>query len=167
MNKTTKLRLPMAGIALGAVAVGALPASADTGWGSLTGQGTISPGLTEGGGIPQTFTWGGSGYVVVTSLGTDAITCTFSGNDVIGSWFQGSGSFIGKCVGATGGGVTDISGNYVRTGTAVTASGFATPENSRGFEGFIDAPCDFTPTNIDATTDRITASLLHCTFTVS
>lgn len=162
MNKPTRVRLAMAGTAIGAVAVAALPASADTGWGSLTGQGTISPGLTQGGDPTNHFTWGGSGYVVVTSLGTDVITCTFSGNDTIGSWSQSAGTFTGNCVGLRGG-YTTISGAYVRIGTYYSASGTAIG----AFNGRITAPCDFTPTNVDPTTQRINAFLLHCTFTVS
>src|SRR5207245_38640 len=109
MKGSTKVRLGMAATALGIVAVAALPASADTGTGTIAGTGTISPGLTQAGDPGQTFTFGGTG-VVATTTGQDVITCTVSGNDTIGSWAQGAGSFSGSCNGATTGGASTVSG---------------------------------------------------------
>jgi len=158
MNGSTKVRLAVASIAIGTVAVAALPASADTGSASVTGQGTISPGLTENGDPSNEFTIGLSGYVVVTNGAIGTLSCRGSGNDEIGSWSQGAGGISTFC---DGGG--NLSGNFVRTGTLVTFSGTV----SGFFNGAITGPCDFAPTNIDPNGQRVTAFALSCTLTIS
>lgn len=165
MKGSTKVRLAMTGMALGAVAVAALPASADTGTGSIAGTGTISPGLTQAGDPGQSFTFGGSGAGATTTQ-HDTISCTVTGNDTIGSWAQGSGSFNGECTGSSGGAST-VSGNYTRTGAVVTLAGTAVASNSQGFTGHFNGDCEFTPTNIDPTTALITSFAVVCGFTVS
>src|SRR5690242_18189503 len=98
MKRSTQVRLGMAGMALGIVAVAALPANAaqSTGAGTIVGSGTISPGLTQDGDPSNTFTFGGSG-AIVTDTGQGLVNCTVSGNDTVGSWSQGAGSFNGTC----------------------------------------------------------------------
>ena len=166
MKTSRKLRLAMAAIVFGAITATAVPASADTGTASITGQGTISPGLTQAGDPTNTFTFGGTGAAATTTQ-HDAITCTVSGNDTIGSWSQGAGSFSGSCNGAVTGGASSVKGNYTRTGSAVTVSGTATATNGGGFSGSFNGACAFSPTNVDPTTQRINAFAVHCTFTIS
>ena len=176
MKVSTKVRLATAGMALGVIAVAALPASADTGTATIAGQGTISPGLTQAGGTAQTFTFGGTG-VVATTTEQDAITCTVTGNDTIGSWTQGAGSFSGSCNGAVTGGASSVSGNYNRTGGTVTVSGTAVASNAKGFGGTFNGDCAFSPINVSAevgpippvpptVTVKITAFSVTCTFTI-
>jgi hypothetical protein len=178
MKGSTKVRLGMAAMALGTVAVAALPASADTGAASIAGTGTISPGLTQDGYPGQTFTFGGDG-AVATTIQHDTIHCTVSGNDTIGSWTQGAGGFSGNCTGS-GGGASSVTGIYTRSGGAVTVSGTATKTNAGGFSGTFNGGCAFSPTNVTTTgvpptippvppaqpTVRITAFAVVCTFTI-
>jgi len=152
-------------MALGTVAVAALPASADTGTATITGTGTISPGLTQAGDPSNSFTFGGTGVAATTGQ-HDAITCTVSGNDTIGSWTQGAGSFSGNCNGAVTGGASSVAGTYTRTGSAVTVAGTATKTNAGGFSGNFNGACAFSPTNVDPNTQRINAFTVHCTFTI-
>jgi len=147
MKRSTKVRLGMAGMALGIVAVAALPANAaqSTGAGTIVGTGTISPGLTQTGDPSNTFTFGGSG-AVVTDTAQGLINCTVSGNDTIGSWAQGAGNFNGTCSGAVS---ASVSGSYTRTGAVVTLSGTAV---GTGISGVFGAACVFGPTNVSVTT---------------
>jgi len=172
MKGSTKVRLGVAAIALGTVAVAALPASADTGTATIAGTGTISPGLTQAGDPGQTFTFGGTG-AAATSAVHDAITCTVAGNDTIGSWAQGAGSFAGNCVGSVTAGTSSVSGNYTRTGAAVTVSGIATATSPGGFSGTFDGGCVFAPTDLHTTdtaippTVKIDAFFVTCAFSIT
>jgi hypothetical protein len=166
MKGSTKVRLGIAAMALGTVAVAALPASADTGAASIAGTGTISSGLLLGGDPwGEAFTFGGDGAVATTTQ-HDTIHCNVSGNDTIGSWTQGAGGFSGNCTGS-GGGASSVSGTYTRTGGAVTVSGTATATNGGGFSGNFNGACVFTPTNVDTRTQRITAFAVSCHFGIS
>jgi len=163
MKGSTKVRLGMAAMALGTVAVAALPASASTGSASIAGTGQLSRGLTQAGDPGQTFTFGGSG-ALATDSAQGTINCAVSGNDTIGSWSQGAGSFSGTCTGAAS---ASVAGNYVRTGGTVTVSGTA----SGGFSGGFNGACAFSPTNVDPgsnppSTLKITAFAVSCTFTI-
>jgi hypothetical protein len=164
MRGSTKVRLGFAIAAIGAVAVAALPASASTGFATVAGTGTISPGLTQAGDPGQSWTFGGTG-IVVTDTEQDTITCTVAGNDTIGSWNQGVGGFNGTCTGSRGGS-TSVTGTYTRTGSAVTVSGRATNNNGGGFSGDFNGACGFSPTNIDPSTQRITAFGVSCWFII-
>jgi hypothetical protein len=165
MKGSTKIRLGMAAMALGTVAVATLPASADTGAASIAGTGTISPGLTQTGDPGQTFTFGGDGAAATTTQ-HDTIHCNVTGNDTIGSWNQGAGSFSGNCTGS-GGGASSVSGTYTRTGGAVTVSGTATATNGGGFSGNFNGACAFSPSNADPNTQRIIAFAVSCHFGIS
>ena len=164
MKGSTKVRLGMAVMALGTVAVAALPASASTGTATIAGTGNISPGLTQTGDNSNHFTFGGDG-AVATDTAQGQIHCTVSGNDTIGSWSQGAGSFSGTCTGSAS---ASVAGNYVRTGGTVTVSGTA----SGGFSGSFNGACAFAPIGVDPgsnppSTLRITAFAVHCTFAIS
>jgi hypothetical protein len=166
MKGSTKVRLGMAAMALGAVAVAALPASAQsTGAAAIVGTGGISPGLTQGGDPGQTFTFGGDG-AVATDTAQGSIHCTATGDDTVGSWSQGAGSFNGSCTGAAN---ASVAGTYVRTGAIVTVTGTAT---GTGISGSFTGRCVFTPINVSVTTPpvppivRITQFSVTCTFTI-
>jgi hypothetical protein len=123
MKGSTKVRMGVATVGLGVLAIAALPASASSGAATISGSGGISPGLTTTGG-PQTFSFSGSG-TAATDTYQGAFSCTVNGNDTIGTVQQGSGGFTGSC---TAGATTEpVSGTYVRVGAAVNLSGSIGP----------------------------------------
>lgn len=141
MKGRVKVRIGLLVTALGAVMLAALPAGATTGAASLTGTGTISPGLTETGGA-QSFTYSGTG-VIAADTSQGLLSCTWTGNDSIGTLEQGAGSLSGSC--STPQGSATLSGSYVRTGVVVTIDGSWV---GAGVAGLFTAGCTFTGTTI-------------------
>ncbi|MDQ1685447.1 MAG: hypothetical protein QOC82_2184 [Frankiaceae bacterium] len=123
MKFSAKVRLGFLALVTAASAFAVVPANADTGdAATITGTGTISPGLTDAGG-PQTFSFSGNGGGVVGGV-AGQYSCSVNGNDTIGTTTQGAGAFSGTC--STPCGTIGVSGNYTRTGAAVSASGSIT-----------------------------------------
>jgi hypothetical protein len=155
MTWSSKSRLVTASLVVGAFAWAVVPASAAPGSFTLTGGGTYSPGLTLPGASPQTLTYSGSGYGTSgTYIGP--ISCTWTGFDAIGSLSQGAGSFSGTCT--TLAGTENLTGNYARTGGAVSIDGRIGPAP---FVGTFTASCVFAPGPPPST-----AYQEGCTFTV-
>lgn len=123
MKGSVKVRMGLVVAGIGAVAVAALPASASTGAATIAGGGTISPGLTVGGGA-QTFSFNGSGTAATDSY-QGSFSCTVNGNDSIGTIAQGAGSFTGNCVAGTT--TEPVTGSYTRVGGAVKLDGTIGP----------------------------------------
>jgi len=145
MKGTTKVRLGLAAVALGAIGVAALPASASTGAAVISGSGTITPGLTVSGG-PQTFSFDGSGQAATDSY-QGAFSCHVDGDDSIGTLAQGSGGFSGTC--STTGGSEPVSGSYTRAGGVVTLNGSIGPGQ---VSGAFTGACTFEATNAPTVT---------------
>jgi len=154
MRHATKLRLGVAAVAIGAVTFAALPANASTGFFTLSGSGTISPGLTT---VPtaQTWTFAGSG-VAVTDTYVGTINCTLTGNDTIGTVAQSQGTFSGTCVTA---GAEPFSGAFTRVGETETVSGYIGPG---AITGTVTGRCDWEPTSAPT----VTTSQQQCYFVV-
>ncbi|MBV9369934.1 MAG: hypothetical protein JO074_08895 [Frankiales bacterium] len=150
-----KVRLALVSVAVGAVAWAAVPANAAPGTFTVTGGGTISPGLQLAAPGSQSFTFSGSGYGTSgTYLGP--ISCTWSGNDTVGTLAQGAGSFSGTCTPLAG--TEPITGTYSRSLGSVTMSGRIGPAP---FVGNFTAACVFAPGPPPST-----AYQESCTFTV-
>ncbi|MDQ1698793.1 MAG: hypothetical protein QOG34_656 [Frankiaceae bacterium] len=147
MKLSAKIRLGMVAAIAGAVTCFVVPASALTGeFFTLTGTGTISPGLTLTGGA-QTWSFSGNGAIVHHNA-IGAISCTWNGDDTIGTTTQGSGNFSGTC--NTPCGPSGVSGSFTRTvdGVAVQGaftSGCLAPSSFHG-------ECGHAPTSAPAVT---------------
>src|SRR5438067_2450308 len=133
MRGSSKVRIALAAVATAAVAMTALPASAETGVMTISGSGTISPALTLAGG-QQTWTLSSSG-VVATTATQGIVNRSWTGTDS-GTIAAGSGSFTGTC--STPVGSASIIGNYSRSGTVWTINGTA---SGGGITGGFGAGC--------------------------
>jgi len=154
MRQATKLRLGVAAVAIGAVTFAALPANASTGFFTLSGSGTISPGLTTVS-TAQTWTFAGSG-VAVTDTYVGTINCTLSGNDPFATVTQGQGTFSGAC---TTIGTEPFSGAFTRLGETEVLNGFIGPG---AITGTVTGRCDWEPTSAPT----VTTSQQQCYFVV-
>jgi len=143
MKGPFKSWVALAALATGTVVFAAQPATASTGFATIAGGGTISPGLTVGGGS-QTFSFNGSG-TAVTDTYTGSFSCTVNGNDILGTLAEGSGSFTGNCIaGAT---TEPVSGTYLRVGGALHLNGNIGPGPINGsFTGACTFEATATPT---------------------
>jgi hypothetical protein len=151
-------------LTLGIVVLPMAPAGATMHEVTLTGSGTISPGLTQAGDPGQTFTFAGTGVVVGDAV-NGVINCVWAGNDTIGSYNQGAGGFYGSCSDA----LTDpdypmsIVGSYTRTGEIMTISASAT---GGGLDGFWSGICEWAPTSMDTTQARLRGFVDSCNYTI-
>ncbi|MBV9368189.1 MAG: hypothetical protein JO074_00035, partial [Frankiales bacterium] len=158
----------MALLALGVVAVPSLRANATVHAVTLTGSGTISPGLTPSGYPGQTFTFGGTGVVVGDAI-QSTINCVWAGDDTIGSINQGAGRFAGSCADLYSdsnyddGSWVSISGSYTRTGEVMTISATAT---GGGLDGAWGGVCEWAPTSLDTNSLRLNSFFDSCNYTI-
>jgi len=109
---------------------------------ALAGNGTIWPGLTTGGGPPQTFNLAATGFGFAGGE-VGQFNCAFAGNDNIGSITQGAGSLSGSC--STPCGTISVGANYTRDVGLATVSGSVTA-GCLAPSSFTGA-CDFVPTS--------------------
>lgn len=145
MKLSSKIRLALAGVAACATVFVALPASAsNTDIMILSGTGTISPGLTPGGGS-QTFDFAGTG--IVSAFGVEGvISCAWAGTDSIGQTTASNGLFDGSCSTSSGSG--SVHGGYNRSLAVGVGEG-------GGFTGGLLSPhafngnCVFVPTGFN------------------
>jgi hypothetical protein len=137
------LSVVAAGASAAVLAMGPAGAATDVAAGTISGGGTISPGLSA---TPttQSFTFSGSGSVQDPSdpAGSGTYNCSVSGNSTIAETSaHGAGTFSGSCNGPLSIAVTN--GTYVRVGASVTAEGNGTASN--GSSGHFEANCVFVP----------------------
>ncbi|MDQ1686164.1 MAG: hypothetical protein QOC82_2901 [Frankiaceae bacterium] len=138
IRKITRLAVVMAAAATTFVSPPANAGSID--FFTLSGTGTISPGLTTTGG-PQTWSYSGNGYGVVFGV-AGPWSCSWNGNDTIGTTLQGAGGFSGTC--NTLPGVVCTTGTYSR-GAGVSISGSFTCGWLTGHIFY--GTCAFSPTS--------------------
>lgn len=140
MISTRPLR-PLAAAALAAgLIAGTNPTMASPNAATVTGGGTISPGLPDAGCAFQSVTFSGTAEVVGTHGGSYSVT------------FNGASSICETRASGAGGGVLggDVNGtvSYSRTGPVVTLSGSVTIDNGEPHN--IDAGgCVFAPTSVN------------------
>ena len=120
MNPKVIVRGGLLAAAASLAVFAALPASADTGGGEISGSGTISPGLTTTS-TPQSFSFSGSGNIATASV-HGSIDCNVSGSSTGGETVAtGQGTFSGSCTG-TAGSISVTAGTYLRAGGNVQIS---------------------------------------------
>jgi len=132
-----------AGASAAVLAMGPAGAATDVAAGTISGSGTITPGLTA---TPQNtnFTFSGSGTVTdaSNSAGSGSYTCNVTGHSsIMETSAHGAGVFSGSCSGPLSISVTN--GTYVRVGASVTAEGQGAASN--GSSGHFEANCVFEP----------------------
>ena len=137
MKGRLKVRLGLAAVAVGIVAVAAQPASASTGVATIAGTGNFAVGLGLNG-PPQDFDFNGQG-AIATDSAQGEILCGLAGQDTIGSIAQGQGVFDGEC--DTTAGQTFVQGVFTRVGTFVDVSGIA----NGVVTGIFTGSCVFSP----------------------
>lgn len=145
MRRSRKLGMALLAVMLGATTFVALPANATTGFITIAGGGTISPGLTTTG-SPQTFSFNGSGDAA-TDTYQGSFSCTVNGNDTIGTIAQGSGAFTGNCV--AGSTTEPVSGTYSRITDAILIDGNIGPGP---LSGSLTGTCSFEATSAPTVT---------------
>ena len=124
--------------------IGAGPAGAAAGTGTVVGHGTISPGLTN---TPtyQTISFIGT-LVAVGTKNSGTYSCVFTGSSSIKETSaKGKGTSRGSCTGANGSATSTVS--YTRTATDVVLSGTSTG----AIAGKINGDCSFEPTSAPTT----------------
>jgi hypothetical protein len=146
-------RTAVIALVAGATALWMVPANASTGAASISGSGTIAPGLTTSGPSPQSWALSASGVIVADGV-PGLFVCDIDGTDTIGTVQQGTGSFAANCTSTTCGKVV-ASGVFNRNGNAITASGTL----AGCVSGQLTAGCTFVPST---TTPRVTSFQSTC-----
>jgi len=137
MTGRLRVRVGLAAVAVGIVAIAAQPASASTGIATIAGTGHFAAGLGLNP-VAQGFNFNGEG-VIATDSAAGTLACAIVGEDFIGTVAQGVGPFNGNC--AVGSGASVVAGNFTREGTFLTVTGVANGAVTGGFTG----TCVFSP----------------------
>jgi hypothetical protein len=136
----TKLGLAVTAIGAVGVMIGAGPAGAAAGTGTVVGHGTISPGLTN---TPtfQRVSFIGT-LVAAGTKNSGVYSCVFTGSSTIKETSaKGKGTARGSCTGSPGSATANVS--YTRVATDVVLSGHSTGAIS----GALNGNCNFAPTS--------------------
>jgi hypothetical protein len=140
----TKLGLAATAIGVIGVFIGAGPAGAAAGTGTVVGHGTISPGLTSKPTFQKVSFTGTLAAVGTKNSGTYA--CNFTGASNIPETQQkGHGSARGTCSGSHGTATSTVT--YARTATNVTLKG----SSVGAIAGKVTGDCSFEPTSAPTT----------------
>ena len=140
----TKLGLVATSIGAVGVMIGAGPAGAAAGTGTVVGHGTISPGLTN---TPtfQKVSFIGT-LVAAGTKNSGTYSCVFTGASTIKETSaKGKGTARGSCTGSNGSATANV--NYNRVGTDVVLAGSSTGALS----GALNGDCSFEPTSAPTT----------------
>jgi hypothetical protein len=140
----TKLGLVATAIGAVGVMIGAGPAGAAAGTGTVVGHGTISPGLTN---TPtfQRISFIGT-LVAAGTKNSGTYSCVFTGaSSIAETSAKGKGTARGSCTGSKGSATSSVA--YTRTATDVVLSGHSTGAIS----GAINGDCNFAPTSAPTT----------------